>query len=920
MSIFSDKLKKATNEDKQVNPAYVQEIKKVLPKVSNGSTRIETDTIIYPEIKTDGIFRCYYIDNENGIEMPYLLHIECKLDVDFSIPTERANVLLQVCSYLKQIKDSIVGYSGTWESLGTSLPKVIVLGSKINCMALPSNLLISFAMNKIEGFKSASTAYTKAENKWLIEQIANDGSIQAQSIIYDTSDKDCITRLCEEIVKLGKGLKITDDLNEHTVSLAFDFFDMYVLDAKSASKLSSREKVDLFIGTFFNEEFEETTSRGQSSADKLKIHGVEVKVNPDKYNQFKILYNMREYSRLEQKEITAITDRLIEDTDRRRKGDFYTPSIWVDEAHKLLDKNLGENWRDEYMVWDCAWGTGNLTRDYQFNDLYCSTLQQEDLNIATRYNKNAVKFQYDFLNDDVEEMESIKTEFARPLQFKDGINMSAMEPFLNFTKYSMAIDKGYMTHEEGQIAYDKALGLLKSTKLYKCAPTLIDRLLGDDDNEPKKLLFLINPPYAGSGSMTNKSGTNAKESISESLIVELMKDNKFGGTNQLYIQFIYRIICIRQLFGNNVVLGLFSPSSVMNGVKFEGARQGLSKLSMGYADGFMIQASNFADVADNWAISFTLWNGESKQQLLSVMDNSDGKATCIGKHELKMIESKEKALNWIKTKRGETKPVVKMTSAINLAYEDAVIDKDALAIAMMDMNIIESNAVRCAIMQAPTRARWSIIDIKEDNFDRVISYFSARKMIIGQYATWVNSKDEYMIPNISDDRYSQWQNDCIVYSLFGNALNTSSMRNISYKGKTWNIQNEFFWMSVKEIANLAGGLYSKDDINTAIEDDIEAFGKERFVYKKLQTVTLSPDAQAVLDKARELLKSSFKYRKQFNQAHPEYHINTWDAGWYQIKGLLKEYDPDGLKQFNKLYKQLEDRMRPLVYELGFLYK
>lgn len=36
MSTFSDKLQQATNEDKQVNPIYVQEIRKLLPKVSNG--------------------------------------------------------------------------------------------------------------------------------------------------------------------------------------------------------------------------------------------------------------------------------------------------------------------------------------------------------------------------------------------------------------------------------------------------------------------------------------------------------------------------------------------------------------------------------------------------------------------------------------------------------------------------------------------------------------------------------------------------------------------------------------------------------------------------------------------------------------------------------------------------------------------
>lgn len=57
----------------------------------------------------------------------------------------------------------------------------------------------------------------------------------------------------------------------------------------------------------------------------------------------------------------------------------------------------------------------------------------------------------------------------------------------------------------------------------------------------------------------------------------------------------------------------------------------------------------------------------------------------------------------------------------------------------------------------------------------------------------------------------------------------------------------------------------------------------------------------------------------FDQDHPEYHINTWDAGWYQIKGMLKKYIPEELKEFNVLYKQLENRMRPLVVELEFLY-
>ena len=60
------------------------------------------------------------------------------------------------------------------------------------------------------------------------------------------------------------------------------------------------------------------------------------------------------------------------------------------------------------------------------------------------------------------------------------------------------------------------------------------------------------------------------------------------------------------------------------------------------------------------------------------------------------------------------------------------------------------------------------------------------------------------------------------------------------------------------------------------------------------------------------------YNKMFNESHPEYQINNWDAGWYQIKALLKEFMPNELKTFRTLHKQLGDKIRQQVYELGFL--
>ena len=58
----------------------------------------------------------------------------------------------------------------------------------------------------------------------------------------------------------------------------------------------------------------------------------------------------------------------------------------------------------------------------------------------------------------------------------------------------------------------------------------------------------------------------------------------------------------------------------------------------------------------------------------------------------------------------------------------------------------------------------------------------------------------------------------------------------------------------------------------------------------------------------------------FDDEHPAYQVRTFDAGWYQVKAVLKEYMPDELKKFRELMKKLADRMRPAVYELNFLRK
>lgn len=207
--------------------------------------------------------------------------------------------------------------------------------------------------------------------------------------------------------------------------------------------------------------------------------------------------------------------------------------------------------------------------------------------------------------------------------------------------------------------------------------------------------------------------------------------------------------------------------------------------------------------------------------------------------------------------------------------------------------------------------------VSKDSLFDVVSYFAARRLIVGKYATWVNGKDEYMIPYENHPDYQQWVNDCLIYALFNTSSNQSSLRNIDYNGKLWDVYNEFFFMSRDDMWKLALGDNANDDVYYDLQTHAQ---DERYLYTLLQQANLSRDAQAVLDKARELVKESFKFRKLFNLENPEYQINTWDAGWYQIKGLLGIYMRNHLRDFVLLYRNFEDRMRPLVYKLGFLYK
>ena len=333
-----------------------------------------------------------YIHNTDGyitvdnIDTPYALLVEAKRDLELSTSKhDRAVVYAQVCWYLRDLIRA-----------GVRRPSVVVVCDNNEVFALPTTVLVGYAVDDSWPWDNyaASTMY---QHKPLVNKLELDADIQ-HPYVHDIAvgfDADMFIRAVDA---LGQGsaperVSVTEGALDHV----FTRFKMEVLGTDAVG-LKNKQEIVLFVDILKGSE---DIYAHPKKANTLVWGSKQVTLDTYRYEQFWSQYKIGQYTLAELKEITAIADKLLEETDRRFSGDFWTPPRWVDKAHEYIEKDLGEDWKDKYVVVDPAWGTGNLTRDYKFKELYASTLFQEELDIASDYNPEAVKFQYDFLNDDV---------------------------------------------------------------------------------------------------------------------------------------------------------------------------------------------------------------------------------------------------------------------------------------------------------------------------------------------------------------------------------------------------------------------------------------------------------------------------------------------------------------------------------------
>ena len=775
-----------------------------------------------------------YISTKVGSGDLLKMIIEYKYNEDMKQKTVIAKILVQVVFYLKRFEDA-----------GMELPNVVMVGDINECFVMHSNDLLKYLEWDVNWKTAPSDAFRKCPD--MVLAIAEDDQINPYVfwIDKDFDFKDVVAKihhLCENVKRYVR-------ITEHNIASIFEYFRDRVLLKKDT--LTANEAVSVFIGLITNDEAYYIHPKKKNT---LITPNGNVPVNGASFASFFNQY-AREYTPQERMNFTAIADRLLEDTTRRRQGAFFTPTKFVDFAHRMIEKELGENWRDEYVVYDCCCGSLNLTRDYRFKELYCSTLDKGELELGSRYNPEATKWQMDFLNDE---------------------------------------DEGF----------DK--GLIRAF----------------EQNKP--IVFFINPPYGKNTGDSRFSGIQT--SVVDTKVHDMMCEEHYGSSENLQHQFMYRITKIVETFNlTNVYFALFS-----NPIWITGAKQSvfLKNFTSRWEcmDAYLFQASHFADVSDTWGISLTLWKAnkqatpitERSMKLIDVLD--DGSIDVIDRHTLYNSNERLKANDWCRQplKGKETFLGLPMSSGLylneNCKFHRGKKTRDAIGFMLNGSNNVGKNATEVSLM-SETFAVGQGFSVTCENFNRCVTLFTARKLIA---CNWINAKDEYLAPNEDHPEYKRFEADAIVYSLFHNSSNQTSMRKITYKGKLYDIPNEFFWMSRDRMTQLA------NENNNAFMFNDARTSKERYVYTLLNnpeiSSLLSPTAKQLLDMATAMMEKTVKYRPLFESDHPNHHIHTWDAGYYQLKDLWKEYLPEEFKIFRNLFKQFENELRPLVYQLGFLRK
>lgn len=341
-----------------------------------------------------------------------------------------------------------------------------------------------------------------------------------------------------EIVKPLINFDFSEGRKQNILDHDFYFADLFVDDHDTVSSVDdtalNQELFVLFKNGHYEISKENLKSLFNATIDIKDIVS---------YEQFWKRYKrppIREF----QDYIIERRDLLVPQDIRQYKGAFFTPRPWVELSQKYLADVLGVNWQEEYYVWDCAAGTGNLlaglTNKY---NIYASTYDQADVKVMHEridHGANLLKnhvFRFDFLNDDFSEL-----------------------------------------------------------------PSSLQEIINNPEKR-KRLIVYINPPYAEAGTKSKIAGQGeSKTNVSFNNKIYEKFHTKFGtAARQLFAQFFIRIF-------NEIPDCIMAHFSTLKFIQSQNYLKYRQHFRAEFKKGFVVPADTFDNVKGQFPIGFFIWD------------------------------------------------------------------------------------------------------------------------------------------------------------------------------------------------------------------------------------------------------------------------------------------------------------------------
>lgn len=563
------------------------------------------------------------------------------------------------------------------------------------------------------------------------------------------------------------------------------------------------------------------------------------------------------------------------DIRNRDLGEIYTPQCVSEMLRNQVEEVL-PGFEKEFLIWDCCWGEGNLTRPLKAKDLWCSTLRQQDID-DNKFEKGT-KFVYDFLNDDCDILKSIQNMWGAQYEKLPSHIVESLTGYKH-EKIDTDLDDEFGFDDE-----DDSSGI-----------ELIE-------TDIKPILFYINPPYV-SQSVFGANNTDSRDST-DNVMRDIMNMDKVGtSSSQAYMQFMYRILRMKKMYRNkDIYLALVSPQNYLSTDSCAGFRREWLK-EFKFMSGRLFPANTFNGLSNRWGIITTVWGPCEKLGKNSIEETREFKCKLLRKENDTMVQYGNKTLYNIdglrkaseiaKEKLLESNTVEAVVTcssgAVRSNKKKVMWDKDAIGFMFFKGNNVYHNVTEIGLMSVPY-GDGSGASITPDNVKDLLAFF-ASKGTVGVYGkVYSQDKDESIYPDKTHKDWVRLQENAVLYSLFNDNAAFCEMD----FGED-HVVNNFNYLNPNKI----GYKLLKD-----------AFDSGMILDSGMKMYQMAEELRAFVQKDRE--KGG-----DFDREHPEYQVWQEEAGYYQWKWILKIKYPEKYKEFRSLYRTYSDELKQLVYNVGF---